>query len=81
MDLNRTVRLRFADGEEYIVKIVEEKKVSRPKHRKELLIDAKTPLAQAILGHNIGEEIEFRVKEKIQRVFILEILYSQPSDL
>ncbi len=43
------------------------------RNRKIKLLDAKTPLAQALLGHRVGDEIEFRVNKKIQKVVILEI--------
>lgn len=42
-------------------------------NRKIKLIDAATPLAQALLGHKVGDEIKFRVKEKIHKAVILEI--------
>lgn len=43
------------------------------RNRKIKLLNANTPLAQALLGHKVGDEIEFRVKEKIKKVVILGI--------
>lgn len=74
VNLNKPVKLRFSDGDELIIKIVEQKpKQPFRKESTELLINTEAPIAKAILGHTTGEEIEYSVEDNIQKVIILEI--------
>jgi len=73
VDLNKLVKIRFSDGYELFIRIVEQKKPDEINQFEELKVDTKTPAAKAILGHRIGEKIEYVVEENIQRVSILEI--------
>lgn len=71
--LNKPVKIRFQDGDELIIRIVEQKIGPRLKVSEELLINSKAPIAQAILGHRAGEEIEFTVVESTQKIIIVKI--------
>ncbi len=73
VDLNKLVKVRFLDGYEVIIRIVEQKMLDKTKGSQELVIDARSPLAQAIVGHSLGEEVEYMVAENTQKVKILEI--------
>lgn len=73
VDLNKLVKIRFSDGYELLIRIVEQKKIDEINPSEELKIDTKTPAAQAILGRRIGEKIEYLVEENIQQVSILGI--------
>ncbi len=74
VNLNKLVKLRFSNGDELIIKIVEQKpKQPFKKEPPEFLINSETPVAKAILGHTTGEEIEYSVEDNIQKVTILEI--------
>ena len=75
VNLNQPVKLRFNDGDELIIKIVEQKpKRPSKKEPTEFLINSEAPIAKAILGHATGEEIEYFVEDNIQKVTIVEIL-------
>ena len=74
VNLNQPVKLRFSDGDELIIKIVEQKpKWPFKKEPPEFLINSETPIAKAILGHTTGEEIEYSVEDHKQKVTIVEI--------
>lgn len=74
VNLNQPVKLRFNDGAELIIKIVEQKpKRPSKKESTEFLINTEAPIAKAILGHSSGEEIEYWVEDNIQKVIIVEI--------
>lgn len=73
VDLNKLVRIRFKEGEEFVIKIVGEKQINQIEKSEAFLVDTKTPIAQAILGHTIGEKIKYKVEGNLQHVDILEI--------
>lgn len=70
VDLNRLVKIRFLGGEELLVRIIE---ISPSQSFSEFPLNKDAPLGQALLGHSVGEEIEYQVAGKIQKVVILEI--------
>lgn len=75
VNLNKPVKLRFSDGDELVVKIIEQgSKQSHRKEPQEFIITTEAPIAKAILGHTKGEEIEYRVRGNVQKVTIVEIL-------
>lgn len=72
--LNNSVKLRFREGDELVIRIVEQKPpLTLTADREEMLVESITPLAQAILGHGVGEEIEYIVEKAKQQVIILEV--------
>ncbi len=74
VSLNIPVKLRFRDGTEITIKIVDQKmKTFEPIIQEEFLISSKTIFAQAILGHRAGEQIKYKAEGKIKKVAILEI--------
>lgn len=73
VDLNKLVKIRFKEGDELVIKIVGEKQMNQIEQSEEFLVDTKTPIAQAILGHNIGEKIKYKVEGNLQQIDILEI--------
>lgn len=73
VSLNKSVRIRFKKEDELIIRIVEQKQIDGIDQSEEFLIDTKTPIAQAIMGHRIGEKIIYKVGGDTQMVEILEI--------
>lgn len=73
VNLNKLVKIRFKEGEEFVIKIVGEKQINQMEKSEEFLVDTKTPIAQAILGRGVGEKIKYMVEDNIQQVSILEI--------
>lgn len=71
--LNKSVKIRFKEGDELVVRIVEQKQMDQIEPSEDFLIDVKAPIAQAILGHAIGEKIKYRVEGNLQQLDILEI--------
>jgi len=70
VDLNKLVKVRFSDGDELLVRIVE----NPPFQSSDVvLVNKDAPLGKALLGHSLGEEIEYCVEENKQKVTILEI--------
>lgn len=75
VNLNKPVKLRFSDGDELVIKIIEQgSKQPLKKEPPEFIITTEAPIAKAILGHTTGEEIEYFVEDNIQKVTIVEIL-------
>lgn len=75
VNLNKPVKLRFSDGDELVIKIIEQKpKQPLKKESQEFMITTEAPIAKAILGHTSGEEIEYSVEDSLQKVTIVEIL-------
>lgn len=70
VDLNKSVKIRFADGNELLIRIIEQPTF---KHSSEFLVNKEAPLGKALLGHYEGEEIEYSVDKNIQKVVILGI--------
>lgn len=73
VNLNALVKIRFSDGYELLIRIVEQKKLDEIDQSEELKIDKRTPVAQAILGRRVGEEMKYKVEGNIQQVSIVEI--------
>ena len=70
VDLNKLVKIRFSDGNELLVRIFEN---SPFQYSSEFPLNKEAPLGKALLGHTIGEEIEYCVEKNMQKVVILEI--------
>lgn len=70
VDLNRSIKIRFADGNELSIRIIEHPTFQ---HSSEFLVNKEAPLGKALLGHYEGEEIEYFVEGNNQKVVILEI--------
>lgn len=73
VDLNKLVKIKFKEGAELVIRIVEQKQMDKTEQSEEFLIDTKTPIAQAIMGHTIGEKITYKVGGKTQQVAIMQI--------
>ena len=73
VDLNKLVRIRFADGEELFVRIFENTPVQSAD---EFPVNKDAPLGKVLLGHTKGDQIEYRVRNNTYKVTILEI-YSE----
>lgn len=70
VDLNKLVKIRFSDGDELLVRLFE-KSPNQPSA--EFPLNKEAPLGKAILGHTKGEQIEYRVRDSIHKVTILEV--------
>lgn len=68
--LNKLVKIRFSDGDELLIRIFEN---PASQSSDEFPVNKDAPLAKALLGHSVGEEIEYGVEENKQNVTILEI--------
>lgn len=68
--LNKLVKIRFLDGDELLVRIFED---SPLRSFSEFPVNKESPLGKALLGHSVGERIEYFVGKTIQKVVILEI--------
>lgn len=74
VSLNKLVKLRFEDGTEHNIRIIEKKsKFHEVIYSNELPVDSKTPISLAILGHRMGEKIEFKNGGNSKQITILEI--------
>lgn len=74
VSLNTLVKVRFEDGYEMIVSVFEKYK---PNQSSAFPVNREAPLGNALLGHTIGEKIEYQVEDAIHQVTILEI-YAPP---
>lgn len=73
--LNNVVKLRYEDGSEFLVRILEQKPEQTPQTTKEFSVDKDAPVAKAILGHQVGESVRFKVNNGDENlVEILEIV-------
>lgn len=73
VNLNKSVKIRFKKGDELVIRIVDQKQIDKTEQSEEFLVNNNTPIAQAILGHTVGEKIKYRVEGKTQLVTIMEI--------
>lgn len=72
VDLNKLVKIRFADGDELLVRIFESSPF-QSQSSDEFPLNKEAPLGKALLGHSKGEQIEYQVENNTYKVTILEI--------
>lgn len=70
VSLNILVKVRFEDGYEMLVSVFEKQKTNQSAG---FQVNREAPLGNALLGHVVGEKIEYQVEEKVHQVTILEI--------
>lgn len=68
--LNSVVKIRFPDGEKLTVQIFDTKPKQSPNYYP---LSKNAPLAQALLGHQVGEKVHYLVGTLTHQVTILEI--------
>lgn len=75
--LNKLVKLCFEQGDEFLVRIVRIKsKFYEVIQQDEFPVYFKTPIAQTILGHTIGEKLKYEANDSIKQITILDIQYN-----
>lgn len=70
VSLNSLVKVRFEDGYEMLVSIFEKQKSNQSSG---FQVNREAPLGNALLGHTIGEIIEYEVESINHQVTILKI--------
>ncbi len=70
VSLNTLTKVRFEDGYEMLVSIFEKQRID---HSAGFQVNREAPLGNALLGHIVGEKIEYQVENKVHQVTILEI--------
>lgn len=70
IQFNTPIKIRFQDASEIIITIFEKEKV---KYLPWFQVWKEAPLGRALLGHKIGEKIEYRVGNITHQVTITDI--------
>jgi transcription elongation GreA/GreB family factor len=77
--LNQPLKIRFSDGEELNVVVIDQRPQGvfpdLPMHGQSCYWCSKdSPLGQALIGHFIGESIEYKVAETALKVTVLKVI-------
>lgn len=71
VSINNPIKILYSDGQKILIRIFDEKP-NQSHDSPEYFIQKDAPIAQAVLGHKVGDQVEYAVGVNKYKITILD---------